>query len=901
MTTLSSLIVARRAASIAEVDDALARQVVRGGDLGTCLLELGVLPEEVLVSLLAEAHGLERVAAGELPVASPAVLRLVPRAVALRYGIYPLEESDGELRVAVSEPLPQAVEDDLGFALGAHLKKYAAPLVRIRQAIARDYGLPLDRRLLRLVAKLEHRPDPSPSEPPARSPGEAVQAGAVRLSKTGTMIMQSAVPPPPAPLSEQAPNTTAPAQRIIAPAGRRRTWPGMPHAPAEGTNPLMPALAPGAPASTVANPPAFVGGSSSTPVDAVSTPPMGSTLPGSTPSGSSIERKRALTPTGSSIERKRALTPKDLRKSEAPPADFVIEATLATAAQVESKRRQRAEHASGKALLGWARRALGNTIPADSAPERRRGPLTAAAAERQLSAATTGEEGLAIFFAFARQYFEYTVLFMVHGDLAAGHDAWGPGASRDKVRAIGVALDLPSALSYAKGRRTPTLVQFKRSGLDADLRADLSRPASHEVLVLPVMMRERCVALLYGDDGAEPVLHGEIGDVVAMSSLLSTALERILLRKKRAALRDPSASKNKLSEKIDRSKISASDAGTLPISAPSPVSGLLAKRGAWSEEEFVDEGWTLASDLEPRAPGQRIVTPLERRGARLVPQPTQPDADDPPTELIISEFEDPSSTRSVDPMASTSISAGPHPPPPPSQGPFRILPSVLIRSDLVDHVIAGGERAEKALGEILALGEAAIPSVFARFPGPLTVDRNQALGELPRPSDCGPVLRIVAAMRRLALPFLAVRSADIDVDVRFWATYLLGELNYEDSASALLPRLFDENPVVRRIAVRSARSLVAAGAEGTPIRKNLERTVTYADEPLMRRLTALSTIGELKLYKSIPALIEVLADKNASIVDGSVRALLAMTRQEFGKDAKKWRDWWETKGKKLLS
>ena len=273
-------------------------------------------------------------------------------------------------------------------------------------------------------------------------------------------------------------------------------------------------------------------------------------------------------------------------------------------------------------------------------------------------------------------------------------------------------------------------------------------------------------------------------------------------------------------------------------------------------------------------------------------------ADDLPPELIISDFEEQS--RRADPMASTSISAGPHPPPPPSQGPFRVLPSVLIRSDLVDHVIAGGERAEKALGEILALGEAAIPSVFARFPGPLTVDRNQALGELPRPSDCGPVLRIVAAMRRLALPFLAVRSADIDVDVRFWATYLLGELNYEDAASALLPRLFDENPAVRRIAVRSARSLVAAGAEGTPIRKNLERTVTYADEPLMRRLTALSTIGELKLYRSIPVLIEVLADRNGSIVDGSIRALVAMTRQEFGKDARKWRDWWETKGKKRL-
>src|SRR5204863_19865 len=82
--------------------------------------------------------------------------------------------------------------------------------------------------------------------------------------------------------------------------------------------------------------------------------------------------------------------------------------------------------------------------------QRGRGPFTAAAAELQLEGATTGEQALAVFFAFARQYFEYSALFMVHGDLAAGHDAWGPGATGDKLRAIGVALDLPSALSFAK-------------------------------------------------------------------------------------------------------------------------------------------------------------------------------------------------------------------------------------------------------------------------------------------------------------------------------------------------------------------------------------------------------------------------------------------------------------------
>ena len=192
-------------------------------------------------------------------------------------------------------------------------------------------------------------------------------------------------------------------------------------------------------------------------------------------------------------------------------------------------------------------------------PSASEGPSPRPTPRHQLEEATTGEQALAIFFAFARQYFEYSALFMVHGDLAAGHDASGPGATGDKVRAIGVALDLPSALSYAKDRGTATLLHLKRIGLDADLRADLARTAAHEVLVLPIVMRGRCVALLYGDDGEQPVDYGEIGDVVAMASLLSAVLERILLRKKRAALRDPSAVKSKLKGDVDRTNISPSD------------------------------------------------------------------------------------------------------------------------------------------------------------------------------------------------------------------------------------------------------------------------------------------------------------------------------------------------------
>jgi hypothetical protein len=256
---------------------------------------------------------------------------------------------------------------------------------------------------------------------------------------------------------------------------------------------------------------------------------------------------------------------------------------------------------------------------------------------------------------------------------------------------------------------------------------------------------------------------------------------------------------------------------------------------------------------------------------------------------------------SIDPgAASASIAVEPHQLPI-SRERHPELPSVLIRPELVDQVVAGGDEGDRALGEILSLGEAAIPSVFSRFPGPLVVDRTQTRGDLPRPADCGPVLRIVAAMRRLALPFLAVRSADVDPEVRFWATYLLGELHYPDAAAALLPRLFDENAAVRRIAIRSGRALVAGDDDAAlPLRRSLERMVAYPDEPESRRLVAIGVVGELRVYRCIPALIAALSDASRLIVETSAHTLSTLTRQEYGTDARKWGEWWETKGRKRL-
>src|SRR3954447_5443040 len=75
--SLSTLIVQREIASIREVEEALARQVLYGGDLVTNLLEVCRIDEAQLLPLVAESLGLPPAPPGELPKPDPDAQRLV--------------------------------------------------------------------------------------------------------------------------------------------------------------------------------------------------------------------------------------------------------------------------------------------------------------------------------------------------------------------------------------------------------------------------------------------------------------------------------------------------------------------------------------------------------------------------------------------------------------------------------------------------------------------------------------------------------------------------------------------------------------------------------------------------------------------------------------------------------
>src|SRR5690606_30388742 len=109
--SLSSLIVQREIASIREIEEALARQVLYGGDFVTNLFEVSRIEEAVLMPVVAELYGLPAAPSGELPKAPPEAVRLVAAEVVGQRAFAPLELGRS-LVVAVAEPLSHDVEQE---------------------------------------------------------------------------------------------------------------------------------------------------------------------------------------------------------------------------------------------------------------------------------------------------------------------------------------------------------------------------------------------------------------------------------------------------------------------------------------------------------------------------------------------------------------------------------------------------------------------------------------------------------------------------------------------------------------------------------------------------------------------------------------------------------------------
>ncbi|HXI14121.1 MAG TPA: response regulator [Thermoanaerobaculia bacterium] len=123
----------------------------------------------------------------------------------------------------------------------------------------------------------------------------------------------------------------------------------------------------------------------------------------------------------------------------------------------------------------------------------------------------------------AGEYLSRVALFNVsttHFLGAGGFSSIGDEGLDLRIRGARVARDEPSILRDVEGSRTVHRGKLRRDPQNVELLAMLGDQAPTEVAVFPVIHQDRCLAVLYGDNGGA---HQDVGDTSGLEIFLSQA------------------------------------------------------------------------------------------------------------------------------------------------------------------------------------------------------------------------------------------------------------------------------------------------------------------------------------------------------------------------------------------
>jgi hypothetical protein len=249
MAKLGQLLVARGWITVQQLTRALKNQNVAGGRIGTCLLEMDALTEELLLKGLSEQLGVPSAAADDLRGVQDEVLGLIPEKLARRCRAVPFRVEGGRLDLALMDPRNLSAQDEIAFASGKRVKVYVAEELRILEALDKYYheecpsrfGMVLDR--LNRARFLWEKPAPARTEPagellpPLDSPFDNRFAAAPKIQL-----------PPPLPELAPLPRPAPPAAAAAAFPSIETLWPQPAPPPVPAPKPPAPAPPPPAPA-----------------------------------------------------------------------------------------------------------------------------------------------------------------------------------------------------------------------------------------------------------------------------------------------------------------------------------------------------------------------------------------------------------------------------------------------------------------------------------------------------------------------------------------------------------------------------------------------------------------------------------------------------------------------------
>jgi hypothetical protein len=491
MAKLGQLLVARGWITVQQLTRALKTQNVGGGRLGTCLVEMDALSEELLLKGLSEQLGVPAATPDDLYGVPEEVIGLIPEKLARRCRAVPFRVEGGRLDLALMDPRNLSAQDEIAFASGKRVKVFVAAEVRILEALERYYGeecpsrfgLVLDR--LNRARFLWSKPAVVPSEPLGELLSSVDNPFAPRdspLAPRPTIVL-----PPALPELEELPPPPAPRMPDIAPVFSPEIAAAL---PASAFGPLSKPVPQEMPTAARSEGPTLplpmpIPMPSPVPRPAVATAPMAAAAP-------AAQTPQAAQTTPPPRSQSVSLTPEE-------------RADLGAVAWIEPA-------------------ATDRSLPM---------PASLDEAEVELEKAHDLDEVARLLLGFLGRDHRRVAIFQVTRDRVNGWRIHGTGIDREGFAAFSVGFDQPSLfLNLRHGSNIyfgPLPPMPAHRQLARTWGGDLPR----DCVLLPVRIKDRLVIVIYADGAAQgPV------DLQAMQRLLNAAtaaVERCIVANRQRA------------------------------------------------------------------------------------------------------------------------------------------------------------------------------------------------------------------------------------------------------------------------------------------------------------------------------------------------------------------------------
>jgi type IV pilus assembly protein PilB len=138
MSRLGELLVRENMISLQQLQKAHEETKRAGGRIGNNLIKLGYIAEADLTTFLSKQYGVPSIDLSQFEV-DPDVLKLIPKEVARKHMVIPVNRAGSSLIVAMSDPSNIYAIDDLKFLTGYNIEVVVASEVAIEETINRYY------------------------------------------------------------------------------------------------------------------------------------------------------------------------------------------------------------------------------------------------------------------------------------------------------------------------------------------------------------------------------------------------------------------------------------------------------------------------------------------------------------------------------------------------------------------------------------------------------------------------------------------------------------------------------------------------------------------------------------------------------------------------------------------